>query len=43
MPFLWREEQLSELCNHKDPMVREWAVECFAVLYPEKAGDSVLK
>ena len=42
MEFLWSFESLSALLRNKDPLVREWAIERLATLYPEKAGDTVI-
>jgi tetratricopeptide (TPR) repeat protein len=43
MSFIWSFEDLSRLCFHKKPIVREWAIERINVLYPEKAGDIAIK
>jgi tetratricopeptide (TPR) repeat protein len=42
MEFLWSFESLSALLRNKDPLVRGWAIERLATLYPEKAGDTVI-
>jgi RNase P subunit RPR2 len=42
MECLWSFEAISALLRNKDPLVRGWAIERLATLYPEKAGDTVI-
>ncbi len=43
MNFIWQFKDLSELCRHKYPLVRKWAVNRLSAIYHEKAGDIALK
>lgn len=43
MNFIWRFEDLSELCRHKNPQLRQWAIDRLSALYREKAGDIALE
>ncbi|NTU43534.1 MAG: hypothetical protein HGA78_10915, partial [Nitrospirales bacterium] len=41
--FIWTAEQLESLSGHKNPIVREWAMERLRELYPERAGETALR
>lgn len=43
MSFIWDFEGLSRLCQHKRPIVRKWAINRLSLLYPERAGDVIIR
>ena len=42
MNYLWSAERISGLVRHKDPEVREWAMDKLAALYPQAAPDAAV-
>lgn len=43
MNYLWSAEKLTSLVGHKDPEVREWAMDKLAALYPLAAPDAAVR
>ncbi len=41
--FIWSYEDLSQLSQHKNLIVREWSIERLGVMYPEDCGDVMIR
>ncbi len=43
MNYIWDFEKLTELCNHKNIDIKNWALKKLILLYPEKSGDIAIE